>query len=77
MFYGHHARPVSLAWSPDNEHFATGGMDMLVFVWAVGDADNRIRLPGKTCIMYASLTSTLDINDLRRAHVILLVVVYI
>lgn len=45
-FYGHHAKPVSLAWSPDNEHFATGGMDMMVYVWAVDDADKRIKLPG-------------------------------
>lgn len=47
MFYGHHAKPVSLAWSPDNEHFATGGMDMMVYVWTVGDSDKRIKIPGK------------------------------
>lgn len=46
-FYGHHAKPVTLAWSPDNEHFATGGMDMMVYVWTVGDADQRIKLPGR------------------------------
>lgn len=45
-FYGHHAKPVSLAWSPDNEHFATGGMDMMVYIWTIGDADKRIKLPG-------------------------------
>lgn len=45
--YGHHAKPVSLAWSPDNEHFATGGMDMMVFIWTVSDADKRIKLPGR------------------------------
>ncbi|XP_054866983.1 WD repeat-containing protein 1 [Amphiprion ocellaris] len=44
-FYGHHAKPVSLAWSPDNEHFATGGMDMMVYVWTVSDPDQRIKLP--------------------------------
>uniref|UniRef100_A0A3Q1GQZ3 WD repeat domain 1 n=1 Tax=Acanthochromis polyacanthus TaxID=80966 RepID=A0A3Q1GQZ3_9TELE len=43
LFYGHHAKPVSLAWSPDNEHFATGGMDMLVYVWTVGDPEQRIK----------------------------------
>lgn len=48
-FYGHHAKPVSLAWSPDNEHFATGGMDMMVYVWQIDDADKRIKLPGKAC----------------------------
>lgn len=46
-FYGHHAKPVTLAWSPDNEHFATGGMDMMVFIWTVGDPDKRIKLPGR------------------------------
>ncbi|XP_049894438.1 WD repeat-containing protein 1 [Epinephelus moara] len=45
VFYGHHAKPVTLAWSPDNEHFATGGMDMNVFVWTVCDPDKRIKIP--------------------------------
>ncbi|XP_028657651.1 WD repeat-containing protein 1 [Erpetoichthys calabaricus] len=44
-FYGHHAKIVCLAWSPDNEHFATGGMDMMVFVWTVSNADARIKMP--------------------------------
>ncbi|KAF3856033.1 hypothetical protein F7725_016756 [Dissostichus mawsoni] len=50
-FYGHHAKPVTLAWSPDNEHFATGGMDMMVFIWTVSDPDKRIKVPGRphTC----------------------------
>lgn len=48
-YYGHHAKPVSLAWSPDNEHFATGGMDMMVFIWTVSDADKRIKIPGEPC----------------------------
>jgi len=43
-FYGHHAKIVTLAWSPDNEHFASGGMDMMVFVWTVNDSDKRIRM---------------------------------
>ncbi|XP_042358308.1 WD repeat-containing protein 1 [Plectropomus leopardus] len=43
-FYGHHAKPVTLAWSPDNEHFATGGMDMMVYIWTVSDSDKRIKL---------------------------------
>lgn len=49
-YYGHHAKPVSLAWSPDNEHFATGGMDMMVYVWTVGDADKRIKIPGRPIV---------------------------
>ncbi|XP_008319239.1 WD repeat-containing protein 1 [Cynoglossus semilaevis] len=64
MFYGHHARPVSLAWSPDNEHFATGGMDMLVFVWAVGDADNRIRLPDTHRLHHISSLAWINENTL-------------
>lgn len=48
-YYAHHAKPVSLAWCPDNEHFATGGMDMMVYVWAVSDSEKRIKLPGKPC----------------------------
>lgn len=48
-YYGHHAKLVSLAWSPDNEHFATGGMDMMVYVWTVSDADKRIKIPGEPC----------------------------
>lgn len=46
-FYGHHAKIVSLAWCPDNEHFATGGMDMMVYVWTASDSDKRIKLPGE------------------------------
>lgn len=45
-FYGHHAKVVCLSWSPDNEHFATSGMDMMVYVWTVSDPDKRIKLPG-------------------------------
>ncbi|KAJ8397817.1 hypothetical protein AAFF_G00435060, partial [Aldrovandia affinis] len=44
-FYGHHAKVVCLAWSPDNEHFASGGMDTMVFVWDVNDADKRVKIP--------------------------------
>ena len=42
---------MTLAWSPDNEHFATGGMDMMVFIWTVSDPDKRIKVPGRphTC----------------------------
>uniref|UniRef100_A0A8C4NE88 WD repeat domain 1 n=1 Tax=Eptatretus burgeri TaxID=7764 RepID=A0A8C4NE88_EPTBU len=43
-YYGHHAKPVSLAWSPDNQHFATSGMDCLVYVWNVEDPDKWIKI---------------------------------
>lgn len=65
-FYGHHAKPVSLAWSPDNEHFATGGMDNMVYVWVVDDADKRIKLPGisyerfSLCYMFCPRTHSDD-----------------
>lgn len=36
-----------MAWSPDNEHFASGGMDMMVYVWTVNDADKRLKIPGE------------------------------
>ncbi|XP_076012593.1 WD repeat-containing protein 1 [Genypterus blacodes] len=43
-FHGHHAKVVNLAWSPDNEHFATSGMDMLVFIWTASDPEIRVKL---------------------------------
>lgn len=49
VYHGHHAKPVSLAWCPDNEHLATGGMDMMVYVWTVCDTEKRIKLAGKPC----------------------------
>lgn len=50
VFYGHHAKIVCIAWSPDNEHFASGGMDMMVYVWTVSDPETRVKIPG----MFAS-----------------------
>ncbi|XP_041811168.1 WD repeat-containing protein 1 [Chelmon rostratus] len=63
-FYGHHAKPVTLAWSPDNEHFATGGMDMMVFVWTVGDADKRIKLPDTHRLHHVSGLAWVDEHTL-------------
>lgn len=60
-FYGHHAKPVTLAWSPDNEHFATGGMDMMVYVWTISDADKRIKLPGKPYKGHTRIHSFLEV----------------
>lgn len=34
-YYGHHAKIMCIGWSPDNEHFATGGMDGLIFIWSL------------------------------------------
>uniref|UniRef100_A0A3Q3IT13 Anaphase-promoting complex subunit 4 WD40 domain-containing protein n=1 Tax=Monopterus albus TaxID=43700 RepID=A0A3Q3IT13_MONAL len=63
-FYGHHAKPVTLAWSPDNEHFATGGMDMMVFVWTVNDADQRIKLPDTHRLYHVSSLGWIDEHTL-------------
>ncbi|KAK2914767.1 hypothetical protein Q8A73_005361 [Channa argus] len=63
-FYGHHAKPVTLAWSPDNEHFATGGMDMMVYVWTVSDADRRIKLPDAHRLHHVSGLSWIDEHTL-------------
>nr|XP_046240438.1 WD repeat-containing protein 1 [Scatophagus argus] len=63
-FYGHHAKPVSLAWSPDNEHFATGGMDMMVFVWTVSDADVRIKIPDTHRLHHVSGLAWIDEHTL-------------
>ncbi|KAK2862431.1 hypothetical protein Q5P01_001964 [Channa striata] len=63
-FYGHHAKPVTLAWSPDNEHFATGGMDMMVYVWTVSDSDQRIKLPDTHRLHHVSGLSWIDEHTL-------------
>lgn len=65
-YYAHHAKPVSLAWCPDNEHFATGGMDMMVYVWAVSDPDKRIKLPGKPCRRRRGRTYQLNVSFIIR-----------
>ncbi|XP_035308920.1 WD repeat-containing protein 1-like [Cricetulus griseus] len=46
VFYGHHAKIVCLAWSPDNEHFASGGMDMMVYVWTLSDPETKVKIQG-------------------------------
>ncbi|XP_069600953.1 WD repeat-containing protein 1 [Ranitomeya imitator] len=63
-FYGHHAKVVCVAWSPDNEHFATGGMDMMVFVWTVSDADARIKMPDTHRLHHVSGLAWLDDHTL-------------
>ncbi|XP_055364847.1 WD repeat-containing protein 1 [Betta splendens] len=63
-FYGHHAKTVTLAWSPDNEHFATGGMDMMVYVWTVSDSDQRIKIPDTHRLHHVSGLAWLDEHTL-------------
>ncbi|KAL6475886.1 hypothetical protein MHYP_G00143850 [Metynnis hypsauchen] len=63
-FYGHHAKVVCLAWSPDNERFASGGMDMMVYVWTVNDPDKRIKIPDAHRLHHASGLAWLDEHTL-------------
>nr|XP_057947549.1 WD repeat-containing protein 1 [Doryrhamphus excisus] len=63
-FYGHHAKPVTLAWSPDNDHFATGGMDMMVYIWTVSDADKRMKLSDCHRLHHVSGLAWTDENTL-------------
>ncbi|KAM9409711.1 WD repeat-containing protein 1 [Pholidichthys leucotaenia] len=62
--YGHHAKPVCLAWSPDNECFATGGMDMNVFIWRVGDNDKKAKMPDCHRLHHVSALYWLDEHTL-------------
>ncbi|XP_034388529.1 WD repeat-containing protein 1 [Cyclopterus lumpus] len=63
-YHGHHAKPVTLAWSPDNEHFATGGMDMIVFIWTIDDSDKRIKLPDTHRLHHVSGLAWVDEHTL-------------
>ncbi|KAM4710069.1 WD repeat-containing protein 1 [Discoglossus pictus] len=63
-FYGHHAKVVCLAWSPDNEHFASGGMDMMVFVWTLSDPDKRLKMPDAHRLHHVSGLAWLDEHTL-------------
>ncbi|XP_066499008.1 WD repeat-containing protein 1 [Hoplias malabaricus] len=63
-FYGHHAKVLCLAWSPDNDHFASGGMDMMVYVWTVNDADKRIKIPDSHRLHHVSGLAWLNENTL-------------
>ncbi|XP_072262540.1 WD repeat-containing protein 1 isoform X1 [Pyxicephalus adspersus] len=63
-FYGHHAKVVCVAWSPDNEHFASGGMDMMVFVWTLSDPDKRIKMPDTHRLHHVTALAWLDEHTL-------------
>ncbi|CAL9704215.1 unnamed protein product [Knipowitschia caucasica] len=63
-FYGHHAKPVTLCWSPDSEHIATGGMDMNVIVWDVNDEDKRIKMPDCHRLHHVSGLAWIDAHTL-------------
>uniref|UniRef100_A0A8C2U6G8 WD repeat domain 1 n=2 Tax=Coturnix japonica TaxID=93934 RepID=A0A8C2U6G8_COTJA len=64
VFYGHHAKVVCIAWSPDNEHFASGGMDMMVYVWTVSDPETRVKIPDAHRLHHVSGLAWLDEHTL-------------
>lgn len=64
QYYGHHAKPVTLSWSPDSEHVATGGMDMNVFVWDLSDHDKRIKIPDSHRLHHVSGLTWVDAHTL-------------
>ncbi|XP_062838145.1 WD repeat-containing protein 1 isoform X1 [Anolis carolinensis] len=64
VYYGHHAKIVCLAWSPDNEHFASGGMDMMVFVWTLDDPETSIKIKDPHRLHHVSSLAWLDEHTL-------------
>ncbi|XP_048389488.2 WD repeat-containing protein 1 [Stegostoma tigrinum] len=63
-FYGHHAKVLCIAWSPDNQHFATGGMDGLVFIWTLKDQNKIFKIPDAHRLYHISGVSWLDEHTL-------------
>ncbi|XP_053544091.1 WD repeat-containing protein 1 isoform X2 [Ictalurus punctatus] len=59
-YYGHHAKVVCLSWSPDNDRFASGGMDMMVYVWTISDPEKRIKIPDAHRLHHVSGLAWLD-----------------
>ncbi|EHB03648.1 WD repeat-containing protein 1 [Heterocephalus glaber] len=64
VFYGHHAKVMCLAWSPDNEHFASGGMDMMVYVWTLSDPETRVKIQDAHRLHHVSSLAWLDEHTL-------------
>ncbi|XP_064199929.1 WD repeat-containing protein 1 [Anguilla rostrata] len=64
VFYGHHAKVMCLAWSPDNEHFASGGMDTMVYIWTLSNPDKRIKIQDAHRLHHVSSLSWLNENTL-------------
>ncbi|XP_069782091.1 WD repeat-containing protein 1 [Narcine bancroftii] len=63
-FYGHHAKIFCIGWSPDNEHFATGGMDGLVFIWTRSDPQIRFKVSDTHRLYHISSVAWLDEHTL-------------
>ncbi|XP_078400925.1 WD repeat-containing protein 1 [Cetorhinus maximus] len=63
-FYGHHAKVLCIAWSPDNQHFATGGMDGLVCIWTLNDRNKIFKIPDTHRLYHISCVAWLDEHTL-------------
>lgn len=59
-YYGHYAKVLCVGWSPDNEHFATGGMDGMVFIWSVSESTKRIKIPDSHRLYHVGCVAWLD-----------------
>lgn len=43
----YHASKINtLAWSPDSQHIATGGLDTNIFIWSLAAPEKRIKIAG-------------------------------
>ncbi|XP_078257493.1 WD repeat-containing protein 1 [Rhinoraja longicauda] len=63
-YHGHHAKIMCAGWSPDNEHFATGGMDGLVFIWSVSEANKRFKISDTHRLYHVGCIVWLDAHTL-------------
>ncbi|XP_067845802.1 WD repeat-containing protein 1 [Heptranchias perlo] len=63
-YYGHHAKVVCIGWSPDNQHFATGGMDGLVFIWTLNNPNKRFKISDTHRLYHVSCIAWLDEHTL-------------
>ncbi|XP_078070971.1 WD repeat-containing protein 1 [Mustelus asterias] len=63
-YYGHHAKVLCISWSPDNQHFATGGMDGLVFIWTLNDRNKLFKIPDTHRLYHISSVAWLDEHTL-------------
>ncbi|XP_038647578.1 WD repeat-containing protein 1 [Scyliorhinus canicula] len=63
-YYGHHAKVLCISWSPDNQHFATGGMDGLVFIWTLKDQNKLFKMPDAHRLYHVNCIAWLDEHTL-------------
>lgn len=55
IFYRQHANITCLAWSPVKEHFASCGMYMIVYVWALNNLNTRVKIQDAHQLHHISL----------------------